>query len=63
MHAEELSVEQGCDGQGLERPDACLVYVCGVLVQALALEGEVFCQMSAFVVAPQQEETVGIPEL
>ena len=63
MDAEELPVEERCDRQRLEGADARLVHRRGVLVQALALEGEVLCEVSAFVVAPQQEKTVGIPEL
>lgn len=53
MHTEELVVEQCRDGQRMERADTCLIDRHGVLVEALALEGEVLCEMSAFVVTPQ----------
>ena len=63
MYAEELLVHDGSQGQCAERVHASIVYFLGVLVLAFELECEVVGQMSTFVIASQQPESVRIPNL
>ena len=63
MYAEELLVHDSSQGQCAERVHACIVYFLRVLVLALELECEVVGQMSTFVIAAQQPESVRVPNL
>lgn len=54
MYAQELLVHDGRQWQGTERLHTCIVHFLGVFVLAFQLEGEVVCQMSAFVVSAEE---------
>ena len=63
MNAEELLVHHSGEGQGAEGLHARIVHRFRVLVLAFEFEGEVVGKMSTFVVAPQQPQSVGVPDL
>lgn len=63
MYTQELLVHDSRQGQGAERVHACFIHGFRVLVLALELECEVVSQVSALVVAAQQPERVGVPDL
>ena len=53
VYAKELLVHDGSQGQGAEGLHTRLVYLLGILVLAFEFEGEVVCQMPAFMVSSQ----------
>lgn len=63
MDAEELLVHNRRQRQRTERLETRLVNPLTVFVLALQLEGEVVCQMTAFVVTPQQPKRIRVPDL
>jgi hypothetical protein len=63
VYAQELLVHDGRQRQCAERVHACLVNGFRVFVLALELECEVVGQMPALVVAAEQPERVGVPDL
>ena len=63
MNTQELLVHDRRQRQRAEGFDASLVNFLAVLVLAFELEGEIICKMSALVVASQEPECVGIPDL
>lgn len=63
VYAEKLLVHDGSQGQGAKGLHAGFVNLLRVLVLAFELEGEVVCQMPAFMIPPQKPQGVGIPDL
>ena len=63
VDTEELLVHDRRQRQRTEGFDARLVNPFAILVLALELEGEVVRQVATFVVATQEPEGVGIPDL
>lgn len=63
MDTEELLVHDGGQRQRAERLDARLVDLLVVLVLAFELKREIIRKMSALVVATQQPQCVGVPDL
>ncbi len=63
MDAEELLVHDCSKREGAERFHASIVDGFGVLVLAFELEGEVVGQVAAFMVASEEPEGIGIPDL
>lgn len=63
MYAQELFVHNGGKWQGAERVHARFVNLLRVFVLALQLEGEIVCEMPAFMVSSQEPQGVGIPNL
>lgn len=63
MNAQELLVHDGREWQRTETFHASIVNFFRVLVFALEFEREVVGQMSAFVVSPQEEKSVRVPDL
>lgn len=63
MNAEELFVHDGRKGETAESLHTGVVDSFRVLVLAFKLEGEVVGKVAALMVAPEQPEGVGIPDL
>ena len=63
MDAEELLVHEGGEGKAVERLHARVVHALRVLDFALLLEREVLREVSALVVAPQQEQRRRVHQL
>lgn len=63
VDTQELLVHDCSQRQGAERLHAGLVHDLGVLVLALELEGEVVCQVTAFVVSSEQPQGLGVVDL
>jgi hypothetical protein len=53
VDTEELLVHNSRQRQRTERLEACLVNPLTIFVLALQLEGEIVCQMTAFVITSQ----------
>lgn len=63
VYTQELLVHDGSERKRAEGVHAGFVDSLGVLVLAFELECEVIGQMTAFVVAAEQPERVGVPDL
>ena len=63
MYAEELLVHDSSQGQGAKGFHTRIVDFFRVLVFAFELEGEIVCQMPALVIAAEEPQCVGIPDL
>lgn len=63
VNAQELLVHDRRQRQSAKALHARVVDPLRVLVLALELEGEVVGEMAAFVVASEEEEGVGVPDL
>jgi hypothetical protein len=63
MDTKELFVHDRRQWQRTERFHGCIVDTFCVFVFTFQLEGKIVCQVSAFMISPQQPETVGIPDL
>lgn len=63
VYAQELLVHDSGQRQRTERVHTCIVDLFSVFVLAFQFEGEVICQMPAFVVSTKKPESVGIPYL
>lgn len=63
MYAEKLLVHDGCQWQRAKSLHTGIVHLVRIFVLAFEFEGEVVGQMSALVVAAEQPQRVGIPNL
>lgn len=63
MNTEELLVHNSCQGQTTEGFHARIVDLLRVFVLAFEFEGEVVCQMPALMVATEEPEGIGVPDL
>ncbi len=63
VNAEELLVHNSSQRQAAEGLDAGVVNSLGVCVPTFQLEGEVVCQVAAFVIAPEEPERVWVMDL
>jgi len=62
VHAEELLVHDGAEGEGVEGVHDALVGIEVVFVLAFFFEGEVLCEVAALMVAPEHEEGVFVED-
>ena len=63
VDTEELLVHQGGQWQTVEGFHASVVNTLGVFYFALLLEGEIFREVAALVIPPQEEQGCGIDQL
>lgn len=63
MYTQKLLVHNGSQRQGAEGVHAGIVDLLRVFVFAFELEREVVCEMSTLMIAAQQPQCVGIPNL
>jgi hypothetical protein len=63
VYAQKLLVHDRGEWEGAKRLQACFVHALGVLVLAFSLEREVVGQVTALMVAAEEEERIWIPDL
>ena len=63
MYTQKLLVHNRGQGQGAEGVHACVVDLFRVFVFTFEFEGEIVCQVTAFVISSQKEQRVRVPDL